>query len=122
MNNNSVLNELWSKFFSSRFVLITLILASIISMSAVYADTQKLIIESGDNAQSRQRAEMERDQWKDTRTLRQKQNVRAEKEWDKKDNAIDDSYNCQVSENVHLYWEPNTRRCLDRRTGRAVNP
>ncbi|EJB8217076.1 DUF1283 domain-containing protein, partial [Pseudomonas aeruginosa] len=24
--------------------------------------------------------------------------------------------------NVNAYWEPNTLRCLDRRTGRAINP
>ena len=107
---------------SKKLLIIILSLITMIFTSSAYADTQKLIIESGDNAQSRQRAEMERDQWKDTRTLRQKQNARAEKEWNKKDAAIDDSYNCQVSENVHLYWEPNTRRCLDRRTGRAALP
>ena len=30
--------------------------------------------------------------------------------------------NCQKSANVNAYWEPNTLRCLDRRTGRAINP
>lgn len=105
-----------------RLVSTLFLLGSMIFMNLSQADTQKLIIESGDSSQSRQRAEMERDQWKDTRTLRQKQNARVEKEWNKKDAAIDDSYNCQVSENIHLYWEPNTRRCIDRRTGRAVNP
>ncbi len=95
-------------------------LTTILFTSSAFADTQKLIIESGDSAQSRQRAEMEKEQWKDTRTLRQKQNDRAEKEWDKQDAAIDDSYACQTSENLHVYWEPNTRRCLDRRTGRPV--
>lgn len=90
--------------------------------SISFADTQKLIIESGDSSLSRQQAEMERDQWKDTHTLRKKMNDRAEKEWDKKDAAIDDSYACQTSDNRQLYWEPNTRRCLDRSTGRAVKP
>lgn len=104
-------------------LLITILTLTVaIFTSSAYADAQKLIIESGDNAQSRQRAEMEKDQWKDTRTLRQKQNDRAEKEWDKKDAAIDDSYACQTSENLQAYWEPNTRRCLDRRTGRPVAP
>ena len=108
--------------FNYRLISILLVWGSMIFMNLSHADTQKLIIESGDNAQSRQRAEMERDQWKDTRTLRQKQNDRAEKEWDKKDAAIDDSYACQTSENLQAYWEPNTRRCLDRRTGRPVVP
>lgn len=108
--------------FSKKLLITIFSLTVAIFTSSAYADTQKLIIESGDNAQSRQRAEMEKDQWKDTRTLRQKQNDRAEKEWDKKDAAIDDSYACQTSENIQAYWEPNTRRCLDRRTGRPVVP
>ena len=108
--------------FSKKLLITIFSLTVAIFTSSAYADTQKLIIESGDNAQSRQRAEMEKDQWKDTRTLRQKQNDRAEKEWDKKDAAIDDSYACQTSENLQAYWEPNTRRCLDRRTGRPVVP
>ncbi|HIW07612.1 MAG TPA: DUF1283 family protein [Candidatus Ignatzschineria merdigallinarum] len=111
-----------NKKFRKKLLTTTFILTVAIFTSSAYADTQKLIIESGDSAQSRQRAQMEKDQWKDTRTLRQKQNARAEKEWDKKDAAIDDSYACQTSENLHVYWEPNTRRCLDRRTGRPVVP
>lgn len=108
--------------FSKRLLITIFSLTTMMFMSAAQADTQKLIIESGDNAQSRQRAEMEKDQWRDNRTLRQKQNTRAEKEWDKKDAAIDDSYACQTSENLNAHWEPNTRRCLDRRTGRAITP
>lgn len=46
----------------------------------------------------------------------------AEKEWDKTDVAFDAQDNCQKSANVNAYWEPNTLRCLDRRTGRAINP
>ncbi len=41
--------------------------------------TDKLVIESGDSAQSRQQAAMEKEQWNDTRSLRQKVNKRAEK-------------------------------------------
>nr|VXZ85007.1 Protein of uncharacterised function (DUF1283) [Klebsiella pneumoniae] len=44
------------------------------------------------------------------------------KEWDKADVAFDAQDNCQKSANVNAYWEPNTLRCLDRRTGRAINP
>lgn len=108
--------------FNKRLLVTILSLSTLMIMGFAQADTQKLIIESGDNAQSRQRAEMERDQWRDSRKLRQKQNVRAEKEWDKKDAAIDDSYDCQTSDNIYAYWEPNTRRCLDSRTGRPVLP
>ncbi len=42
--------------------------------------TNKLVIESGDSAQSRQHAAMEKEQWNDTRNLRQKVNKRTEKE------------------------------------------
>jgi diamine N-acetyltransferase len=51
-----------------------------------------------------------------------KVNTRAEKEWDKADVAFDAQDNCQKSANVNAYWEPNTLRCLDRRTGRAITP
>lgn len=86
------------------------------------ADTSKLIIESGDSAQSRQNAAMDKEQWNDTRNLRHKVNTRVEKEWDKTDVAFDARDKCQQSANVNTYWEPNTLRCLDRRTGRTVAP
>ncbi|EOC1316192.1 DUF1283 family protein [Cronobacter turicensis] len=87
-----------------------------------YAQTDKLIIESGDNARTRQDAAMDKEQWNDTRSLRQKVNKRAEKEWDKADVAFDAQDNCEKSANLNAYWEPNTLRCLDRRTGRVINP
>ena len=43
------------------------------------AETSKLVIESGDSAQSRQNAAMDKEQWNDTRSLRQKVNKRAGK-------------------------------------------
>jgi hypothetical protein len=103
-----------------------LCLAAMLSLTAlaftapVSAQTSKLIIESGDSAQSRQNAAMDKEQWNDTRNLRQKVNKRAEKEWDKEDVAFDSRDKCQQSANVNAYWEPNTLRCLDRRTGRTV--
>jgi hypothetical protein len=105
-----------------------LCLAAMLSLTAiaftapVSAETSKLIIESGDSAQSRQNAAMDKEQWNDTRNLRQKVNKRAEKEWDKEDVAFDSRDKCQQSANVNAYWEPNTLRCLDRRTGRTVAP
>ncbi|ELY2484382.1 DUF1283 family protein [Cronobacter sakazakii] len=86
------------------------------------AQTNKLIIESGDNARTRQDAAMDKEQWNDTRSLRQKVNKRTEKEWDKADVAFDAKDNCEKSANLNAYWEPNTLRCLDRRTGRVINP
>jgi len=105
---------------STRFGLVALLAAMFIA--PVSANTSKLIIESGDSAQSRQNAAMDKEQWNDTRSLRHKVNTRAEKEWDKEDVAFDARDKCQQSANVNAYWEPNTLRCLDRRTGRSLAP
>ncbi|MEB6377556.1 DUF1283 family protein [Leclercia adecarboxylata] len=105
---------------STRLCLAALLAAVFIAPAS--ANTSKLIIESGDSAQSRQNAAMDKEQWNDTRSLRQKVNTRAEKEWDKEDVAFDVRDKCQQSANVNAYWEPNTLRCLDRRTGRALAP
>lgn len=97
-----------------------LTLGAIVYTAGAQAETNRLVIESGDSAQSRQHAAMEKEQWNDTRMLRQKVNKRTEKEWDKADVAFDAQDNCQKSSNVNAYWEPNTLRCLDRRTGRQI--
>lgn len=99
-----------------------LALSAVLFNASSFAQTSKLVIESGDSAQSRQQAAMEKEQWNDTRSLRHKVNTRTEKEWDKADVAFDAQDNCQKSTNVNAYWEPNTLRCLDRRTGRAIAP
>ena len=96
---------------SKRIGLLAFLLPCALALSTtVHAETNKLVIESGDSAQSRQHAAMEKEQWNDTRNLRQKVNKRTEKEWDKAD------------ANINAYWEPNTLRCLDRRTGRVITP
>lgn len=112
---NMTLNKRWC-------LTAILALSAVVYTSSSYAATDRLVIESGDSAQSRQQASMEKEQWNDTRSLRQKVNKRAEKEWDKADVAFDAQDNCQKSANVNAYWEPNTLRCLDRRAGRAINP
>lgn len=104
------------------FLLGAVFAGSVVLASSVQADTSKLIIESGDSAQSRQHASMEKEQWNDTRMLRQKVNKRTEKEWDKADAAFDNRDKCEQSSNINAYWEPNTLRCLDRRTGRVITP
>ena len=111
-----------SKIFSKKLLVTIFLLTTMVFINSAHADTQKLIIESGDNAQSRQRAQMEKDQWRDNSNLRKKMNQRAEKEWDKKDTAIDEGEACKISDNTYAYWEPETRRCLDLRTGRAIMP
>jgi hypothetical protein len=112
---NTTLNKRWC-------LTALLALSAMVFTASSFAKTDKLVIESGDSAQSRQQAAMEKEQWNDTRSLRQKVNKRAEKEWDKADVAFDAQDNCQKSANVNAYWEPNTLRCLDRRTGRAIAP
>jgi hypothetical protein len=74
-----------------------LALSSFAFAASATAETSKLIIESGDSAQSRQNAAMDKEQWNDTRNLRQKVNKRAEKEWDKEDVAFDARDKCQQS-------------------------
>lgn len=67
---------------SKRIGLLAFLLPCALALSTtVHAETNKLVIESGDSAQSRQRAAMEKEQWNDTRNLRQKVNKRTEKEW-----------------------------------------
>lgn len=99
-----------------------LTLGAVLYTATVSAQTNKLVIESGDSAQSRQNAAMDKEQWNDTRSLRHKINTRAEKEWDKTDVAFDSRDKCEQSANLNAYWEPNTLRCLDRSTGRPVAP
>lgn len=117
---STIHKEIAMRKLSTRLCLVA-VLATVF-VAPVSANTSKLIIESGDSAQSRQNAAMDKEQWNDTRSLRHKVNTRAEKEWDKEDGAFDARDKCQQSANVNAYWEPNTLRCLDRRTGRAINP
>ena len=112
---NTTLNKRWC-------LTALLALSAVVFTASSFAKTDKLVIESGDSAQSRQQAAMEKEQWNDTRTLRQKVNKRAEKEWDKADAAFDNRDKCEQSANINAYWEPNTLRCLDRRTGRVITP
>ncbi len=86
------------------------------------ADTKHVIIESGDSALSKEAARQSKEQWDSTRNLRNKVNTRVEKEFDKADKAIDLQEKCNTSYNTNAYWENNSNRCLDRRTGRPVAP
>ncbi len=86
------------------------------------AATQHIVIDSGDNAMTKEDARQSQQQWDDTQALRHKINQRAEKEFNKADNAFDTRDKCEQSANLNAYWEPNTLRCLDRRSGRPVTP
>lgn len=86
---------------SKRIGLLAILLPCALALSTtVHAETNKLVIESGDSAQSRQHAAMEKEQWNDTRNLRQKVNKRTEKEWDKADAAFDNRDKCEQSANI----------------------
>lgn len=98
-----------------------ILLGAVAATPSASANTNRLVIESGDSALSRQQAAMEKEQWNDTRSLRQKINRRAEKEWDRVDGAFDNRDSCLKSSNLNAYWEPNTRRCMDRQTGRVLS-
>lgn len=71
---------------------------------------------------SKEQARQSQQQWDDTHRLRNKVNSRVEKNFDKYDRAEDAKDNCDRSENLNAYWEPNTERCLDRLSGRQINP
>ncbi|WP_300001542.1 DUF1283 family protein [uncultured Cedecea sp.] len=103
-------------------VSLALALSAFALTHAAHAETSKLIIESGDSAQSKQQAAMEKEQWNDTRSLRNKVNSRVEKDFDKDTHAADLRDKCMESVNLNVYWEPKTQRCLDRRNGRVAKP
>ncbi len=62
--------------------------------TTVHAETKQTGDRVWRSAQSRQHAAMEKEQWNDTRNLRQKVNKRTEKEWDKADAAFDNRDKC----------------------------
>ncbi len=105
-------------------VLFTALLTASVLLSAPFAAarTDRLIVEDGNSAASNEAARQSKEQWNDTRNLRSKINTRTEKEFDKADRAFDTRDACEKSYNVNAYWEENTLRCLDRRTGRPVAP
>ncbi|MEJ4044048.1 DUF1283 family protein [Erwinia sp. SLM-02] len=107
----------------TRTTLPLLLLAALFSVQhTAQARTDRLVIENGDNSLSKEQARQEKEQWDATHRLRGKVNNRVEKEFDKVDRAFDTRDGCEKSLNVNAYWEPNTLRCLDRRTGRPVAP
>ncbi|WP_313651615.1 DUF1283 family protein [Pantoea sp.] len=100
---------------------VLMVLLSTAALTAT-ASTNRLIIEDGSSALSNEAARQDKEQWNDTRMLRNKVNTRVEKEFDKADRAFDTRDKCEQSLNLNAYWEPNTLRCLDRRSGRPVTP
>lgn len=86
----------------------------------ILAKAEKIVIESGNSPASNETAREHKEQWDNTRSLRNKINRRSEKEYDKIDHAYDAQDSCKKSLNINAYWEPDTLRCLDRRTGREI--
>lgn len=74
-------------------------------------------IDGQDSTLSKEQARQMKEQWDESKSLRQKKMLRNEKEFDKTDRAIDDEDSCLKNANLNAYWEPSTRRCLNRRTG-----
>ncbi|MEC5341538.1 DUF1283 family protein [Brenneria populi] len=101
---------------------LSMVIACAAWQPAALADTRHVIVESGDSSLSKEAARQSGEQWNSTRTLRNKVNSRNEKEFDKLEKSIDGEEKCNASYNVNAYWEANTSRCLDRRTGRPVAP
>lgn len=90
--------------------------------AATLAKTERIIIEDGNAALSNEQAHQSKEQWNESRTLRKKLNNRKEKEFDKTEHATDFRERCEKSTNLNTYWESNTRRCLDRRSGQEITP
>lgn len=86
------------------------------------AQTEHLIIDNGHTNYSSELSREHKEQWDDTRSLRKKINTRNEKDFNRLDRAVDSKQACQQSLNLNAYWEPKTLRCLDRQTGRPVQP
>lgn len=100
--------------------MLAVVLLAFSSVGAAATNTQRLIIGSDDNAQTKEDARQSQEQWNATRNLRSKQNLRDEKDFDKYDRTVDQRDRCVDSNNINAYWESSTSRCLDRRTGRAL--
>lgn len=105
---------------------VTMVMLAGVWQAPVFADTctqgGTCVTVNGSNTMSNEQARQSKEQWDATRSLRNKVNTRVEKEFDKVDRAIDDEERCDNSYNVNAYWEPSTRKCLDRTTGRQITP
>ncbi|WP_027712084.1 DUF1283 family protein [Dickeya chrysanthemi] len=109
-------------------LLVTSSLLSLGLLSSVQA-AQHIVIDNGNSALSKEAARQSSEDWNETRTLRNKVNKHLEKRVDKADRDFDKAdmaealaEKCKASANFNAYWEPNSSRCLDRRSGRPVTP
>lgn len=75
---------------------------------------------SGNNSLNTEQARQSQEQWNATRTLRQQQILTQEQDNAKNASLEAQRDACNASRNLNAYWEPNTARCLDRRTGNQL--
>lgn len=116
------MSKVWLKTLSRAALPLALFGALFSMQQSAQAKTDTLIIQNGSSALTDEQARQQKQVWDETHRLRSKQILRAEKDFDKGDRAIDTRDACDQSLNVNAYWESNTLRCLDRRTGRPVTP
>ncbi|WJV64557.1 DUF1283 domain-containing protein [Pectobacteriaceae bacterium CE70] len=93
------------------------------------AETHQIIIDNGNSAISKEAVRQSKEDRNETRNLRNKK-VKIEEKLadrqlrniDREDRALDSAERCKNSSNFNAYWESSSARCLDRRTGRPINP
>ncbi|PHM28718.1 DUF1283 family protein [Xenorhabdus budapestensis] len=76
----------------------------------------------GENSMTKEDARQSKEEWNDQRSLRNKVNKRREKDFNKHEIDVDNRDACLKNSNLNAYWEPNTKRCLDIKTGRSIDP
>ncbi|OTA20105.1 hypothetical protein Xbed_01821 [Xenorhabdus beddingii] len=76
----------------------------------------------GDNSMSKEMARQSKEVWDEQKNLRKKMDQRREKAFDKYEVEADNREACLESADINVYWEPNTKRCLDINTGRPIKP
>ncbi len=73
--------------------------------------------DSGNSSLGNEQARQSKEQWNATRTLREQRIERQERDNARISSIEAQRESCNASRNLNAYWEPNTQRCLDRRTG-----
>lgn len=103
-------------------VVMLMLAGPVLAATCTQGSTCVTVDGSGGSAMSNEQARQSKEQWNETKSLRSKINIRNEKEFDKTDRAINDEDRCNNSYSVNAYWEPTSRKCLDRKSGRPINP
>lgn len=95
--------------------------------------TKHIIIDRGNNAEIQENSRERKELWNETRKLR-RQSIEDEREaldhsrklrrqeFQDQNKRVMQKRACDMSSNIFAYWEPETLRCLDRQTGKIINP